>query len=109
MTLWKFVRTVLSNNDLASLVRTLKVANWGYSPRGRSYKALYLPPDELELLRQAAKDTGIGDYFESGIMVSLDRLDRRPLVALLLTCLPNLITAHAHFPQQGTVLAAVLK
>lgn len=49
MTLWKFVCTVRSNVHIASLVRSLNVANWGFYPRavaGRPPSQIQLPPDE---------------------------------------------------------------
>lgn len=116
MTLWKSLRTVLSNPYLASLVRTLNIGNWGFYPdayalehaRNSSVDDLHLPPDELELLRKAIREAEI-DRLESSIIRSLSERDLRPLIALLLTCLPNLPTIYAHVPQSDPILGAVLR
>jgi hypothetical protein len=46
---------------------------------------------------------------EPTIIDDLHKRDRRPLMALLLACLPNLTTVHAHAPPPDSVLGAVLE
>ena len=92
MTLWKYLRTMRRNPDLAAIVRTLNIGNWGsfdhaYTP-GRDSPP---PWDELELVIRAIHDAAIG-HLESSILKTLVKRDRRPLMALLLTSLPNLST-----------------
>ncbi|PLB46734.1 hypothetical protein P170DRAFT_428027 [Aspergillus steynii IBT 23096] len=109
MTLWNFLRTMRRNPNLATLVRTLHIGNWGFFDHAYTpCHDLQLPSDELELVRKAVHDAGIG-HLESSILESLPKRDRRPLMALLLTCLPNLSTVYAHVPRSDPVLYAVLE
>lgn len=63
MTLWKFLVTIRQSPNLAALVRTLNVGNWGFFPRPDSGKdvQLQLPDSELELIRIAIREAGISD------------------------------------------------
>ncbi|KAL2871339.1 uncharacterized protein BJX67DRAFT_377118 [Aspergillus lucknowensis] len=109
MTLWKFLITVLRDTTLAAQIRTLKVGNWGFFPEAATPGPdLQLPPDELDLVRGAIRDAGLG-HLEGSILQALPKRDRRPLMALLLTSLPNLRTVFAHVPRNDPVLGAVLE
>ncbi|KAL2828216.1 hypothetical protein BDW59DRAFT_159807 [Aspergillus cavernicola] len=108
MTLWKFMITVRRDPHLAAEVRTLRIGNWGFFPNApMPGPDLQLRPDEQELVRSAVHDAGLADLEES-IVSSLPKRDRRPLMALLLTSLPNLTTLLAHVPRSDPVLAAVI-
>lgn len=110
MTLWKFLVTVRHSPNLAALVRTLNVRDWGSFPRpdlGKDVQ-LQLPGTELELIRIAIREAGISDL-EDDIVRRLSEGNRRPLVALLLTSLPNLEVLDARVPRSDPVLGAVLK
>ena len=108
--LWTFLRTILSDTRLAALVRSLHIGNWGYYPYTRSGECeeLNLPRDEITLFREAISRAGI-KHLESSIIKDIRKRDRRPLMALLLTCLPNLTRIHAHIPQSDPVFSAVLR
>lgn len=110
MTLWKFLMTVLSNAHLAALVRTLNIGNWGFYPSAALKRGqdLQLPPEELKLVSNAIHNGGIQHLEASIVRESLPRRDRRPLMALLLTCLPNLSTVYAHVPSCDPVLGTVI-
>ena len=110
MTLLKFLVAIRHSPDLAALVRTLDVGNWGFFPRPDSGKdvQLELPDTELELIRIAIREAGISGL-EDDIVRSLSENDRRPLMALLLMSLPNPETLYAHVPRSDPVLGAVLK
>jgi hypothetical protein len=112
LTLWKFLRTVRSDPYLAALVRTLNIGNWGFYPNvlrdEPAVPDLELPQDEVDSARDVINEAGIS-HLEDGIVDSLPKRDRRPLMALLLTCLPNLNTVYAHVPRSDPVLEAVLK
>lgn len=69
---------------------------------------LQLPDTELELIRIAIREAGISDLGDD-IVRSLSERDHRPLMALLLTSLPNLEVLYAHVPRSDPVLGAVLK
>lgn len=109
MTLWRFLRTMCRNPNLASWVQTLRIANWGFFDHAYiSGQELELPSDELDLVKIAISDAGIG-HLESNILESLSKRDRRPLMAVLLTRLPNLSNVYAVVPQSDPVLYAVLE
>ncbi|KAK6828684.1 hypothetical protein RU639_003536 [Aspergillus parasiticus] len=92
--LWNFLRTILNDSRIAALIHSLHIGNWGYYPYARSgeWEELNIPQDEITLFREA-----------------INRRDRRPLMALLLTCLPNITRIYAHVPQPDPVLSAVLR
>lgn len=102
--------TVLSNAHLAALVRTLNIGNWGFYPSAALKRGqdLQLPPEELKLVSNAIHNGGIQHLEASIVRESLPRRDRRPLMALLLTCLPNLSTVYAHVPSCDPVLGTVI-
>ncbi|KAL3458681.1 hypothetical protein BJX64DRAFT_219060 [Aspergillus heterothallicus] len=108
-TLYKFLLTILRDPQLAQEVTTLRIGNWGCFP-GAAAPApdLQLPNDDLELIRAAIRYAGIG-HLQERIIESLERRDRRPLVALLLVSLPNLRSVWAHVPRKDPILGAVLK
>ncbi|KAL5339700.1 hypothetical protein BJX70DRAFT_362898 [Aspergillus crustosus] len=109
MTLWRFLTTVLRDPHLAAQVRTLRIGNWGLYPEvATPGPDLRLPAHDLELIRGAIHKVGIADM-EATIVDCLPKRDRRPLMALLLTCLPNLSAVFAHVPRSDPFLAAVLK
>ncbi|KAI9933961.1 hypothetical protein MW887_005033 [Aspergillus wentii] len=108
-TLWKFLRTVRQNPHLAARVQTLKIGNWGFYPKAAVQGGDFRPAaDEVELVRRAIHDAGIG-HLEQRIIESLAKKDRRSLMALLLASLPNLVTVHAHVPMSDPVLGEVLR
>ncbi|GAB1208537.1 hypothetical protein APSETT445_007288 [Aspergillus pseudonomiae] len=107
--LWNFLRTILNDSRLAVLVHSLHIGNWGYYPHARSveWEELNLPREEITLIREAINRVGI-KHLESNIIKDIRERDRRPLMALLLTCLPNLTRIYAHVPQSDPVLSAAL-
>lgn len=111
MGLWKFLRTIRQNPGLANLVCALHVGNWGFylPPQyGHIFEMQLSGDDDLEIIRTAIREAGI-DHLQDSIANSLAQGDRRPLMALLLTSLPNLEVMYAHIPRSDPVLAAVLE
>lgn len=110
LSLWKFLRTVISKPDIAALVRTLDVRNWGFHPGKTSETNCHieLPQKDLETVRHVVRKAGLHEL-EFDILSALHKTDRRPLMALLLTCLPNLTSICAHVPESDEVLSEVLK
>ncbi|KAE8379618.1 hypothetical protein BDV26DRAFT_280219 [Aspergillus bertholletiae] len=97
MSLWNFLRTILSNTHLASLVHSLHIGNWvHYPPYSDEWEELDFLQNEISLL-------------ESNIIEDIRKRDRRPLMALLLTCLPNITRIYTHVPQPDPVLHAILR
>ncbi|KAL2861835.1 hypothetical protein BJX68DRAFT_223369 [Aspergillus pseudodeflectus] len=109
--LWLFVRSMLGSPHLASTVRRVHIGNWGVNPfllleQAADYS---LSEDDMRLLRQAIDRINL-PHIQSDTMISEIRQgDRRPLMALLLASLPNLIAIHAHVPLNDPYLAAVLQ
>ncbi|KAE8149213.1 hypothetical protein BDV25DRAFT_156781 [Aspergillus avenaceus] len=116
MTLWMFLRTILRNPKVAALIRFLVIGNWGfytpamavYHPKYGDHQIIELPEEDLDLVRAAISEAGISSL-ESSIIQSLHRRDRRPLMALLLTRLPNLMCLEATVPPHDPVLGSVLQ
>jgi hypothetical protein len=110
LSLWNFLRTILGNTGIATLVRTLDIRNWGFHPGNISEANCHieLPQEDLEMVRRTIRKAGLHEL-ERDIIDALHKTDRRPLMALLLTCLPNLTSMYAHVPESDEVLSAVLK
>jgi hypothetical protein len=91
-------------------VRTLDIRNWYLHAQDHFEANLHtdLPREDLKLVRGAIHDAGMQEL-ESDIIEELHKTDRRPLMALLLICLPNLTIIYAHVPESDVVLAEVLK
>lgn len=105
--LWKFLRTILCNRRIANEVRTLQIRNWSFGfVHGRN--RVFFSEDDFELVRNAIYKAGI-QQLEWSFMEALRKTDPRPLMALLLTSLPNLTTLYAHLPETDIFLAEVLK
>ncbi|KAL2810802.1 hypothetical protein BJX63DRAFT_400946 [Aspergillus granulosus] len=121
VSLWKFVRTALSNRQLAEMVHTLNVGNWGFYPSLVQYDEvaacdkLELTNDDFDLMRKAIRaafcDCPNLEMLESKILdpQSLANRDRRPLIILLLICLPNISTIYMHLPWSTPLLQPVLE
>ncbi|RDW92949.1 uncharacterized protein DSM5745_00271 [Aspergillus mulundensis] len=121
--LWKFIRTVVTNPDLAARVQVLNIGNWGGSPAyylARHHelldqdRSLHLSPDDEEVAKMAIRRAGLTDELGSQILRAVfasdnDYRDRRPLVALLLCSLPRVSTVYAHVPETDPFLGGVLK
>lgn len=106
--LWNFLRTVLHNSQVVGQVRTLDVRNWAFHTDPPPNEDVCLSQEDFDLVRDAVRKAGIQEL-ESSIFEALRKADRRPLMALLLTSLPNLTTICAHVPEIDDFLAGVLK
>ncbi|KAK2596139.1 hypothetical protein QQS21_006416 [Conoideocrella luteorostrata] len=95
--LWRFVRTVISNPKLASLVRSLDVQYWGNPGEAAIRNAFEVSQEDVGLFQQACQKSGF-PISEQNIRKLLQKPDRRPFVALLLTQLPNVSVMHANMP-----------
>ncbi|CEN61010.1 hypothetical protein ASPCAL07679 [Aspergillus calidoustus] len=108
--LWLFLRTILSNRHLASLVRRVHIGNWGVNPYALlGHEADYsLHEDDISLTRQAIDQAKLIPI-ESTMISDIRQGDCRPLMALLLASLPNLLVIRAHVPRDDPYLTAVLQ
>ncbi|KAH6623894.1 hypothetical protein F5144DRAFT_584636 [Chaetomium tenue] len=105
--LWKFLRTVLTNKRIADGVHELNIQDWPLGlvhDRGR----LALSDDDFDLIRDAIRRTGLG-RLEDSALEALRKADPRPLMALLLASLPNLTTLYAHLPATDIFFAEILQ
>ena len=107
LSLWKFLRSVLTSRRIADGVHELDIRNWHL---GLVYKSgrLVLSDDDVDLIRDAFRMAGL-ERIESSALEALRKADPRPLMALLLACLPNLTTLYSHLPDEDMFLAAVLQ
>ncbi|KAL3453556.1 hypothetical protein BJX65DRAFT_302454 [Aspergillus insuetus] len=86
------------------------IGNWGFN----EYETLRhdfdytLETSDLDLTRAKIYTMGLQDREET-ILKDLARGDRRPIMALLLTSLPNVTTIDAHVPRSDPILGAVLR
>ncbi|KAF9892664.1 hypothetical protein FE257_001066 [Aspergillus nanangensis] len=106
--LWSFLLAVLRNPQLADLVRTLHIGNWGFNPYITLDEEFDHPLHDWDLVSQALHRAGLGSL-EPRIQQELSQGDRRPIMALLLTCLPNVTAINAHVPPSDPVLGIVLE
>lgn len=107
LSLWKFLRSVLTSRRIADAVHELDIRNWHL---GLVYKSgrLVFSDDDVDLIRNALRVAGL-ERIESSALEALQKADPRPLMALLLACLPNLTTLYAHLPDEDMFFAAVLQ
>ncbi|KAL3458144.1 hypothetical protein BJX64DRAFT_267123 [Aspergillus heterothallicus] len=124
--LWRFVRTILSRPRLAESVRALNVGNWGYYPDvlkadpAAADNVVTFSDEDVNLMRTGLRFALHGtpnlnvDALEAKILnpEALANRDCRPLVILLLICLPNLLILHMHLPEtdlMGHVFEEILR
>jgi hypothetical protein len=107
LSLWKFLRSILCNKQIAHQVRELNIRNWTF---GLVFKhgRLDLSEGDLDLARTAARMAGL-ETLETSILEGLRKADPRPLMALLITSLPNLTTLYAQLPETDIFLGQVLR
>ncbi|KAL4745510.1 hypothetical protein BDW72DRAFT_208147 [Aspergillus terricola var. indicus] len=123
--LWKFLRTVIENPSLALAVEVLNIGNWGVCPPfylDRNHELqdqdeqVQFALNDKETVKTAIQRAGmqgdIGSRIYNAIFADGNEYqsrDRRPLVALLLTCLPSASKVYAHIPASDPFLGAVLR
>ncbi|KAL2846175.1 hypothetical protein BJY01DRAFT_247348 [Aspergillus pseudoustus] len=113
--LWRFVRTILSRPRLAEHVRALNVGNWGFYPDvlkadpAAVDNFVTFSNEDVSLMRTRIRSALHGspniNALEAKILdvEALANRDCRPLVILLLICLPNLSTLYMHLPKTDLV------
>jgi hypothetical protein len=106
LSMWQFLRTVLTNKRIANAVTEVDIRDWTLGlvyRRGR----LALGAEDFNLIRSAMRDLGYDERWDSfEIKLEMDGLrkaDPTPLVALILASLPNLVKLCAHLPREGSV------
>lgn len=116
--LWRFVRTVLSNPRIARLVRVVSIGNFGFYPDVLAHDKrvrrdnVKFTKGEVEMMSRVLKSVFTsGDVLETKVLDPgvLRERDCRPLVALLLVCLSNIETVYLHLPEHFSVLRSVFE
>ncbi|OJJ05160.1 hypothetical protein ASPVEDRAFT_834435 [Aspergillus versicolor CBS 583.65] len=116
--LWRFVRTAISNPQIAQLVRAVSIGNFGFYPGVAAHDELVrgdnveFTQKEVELMSCALRSVFTsGDVLEAKVLDPgpLVERDSRPLVVLLLVCLSNLDTVYLHLPEHFSVLRSVFE
>ncbi|KAI9041322.1 uncharacterized protein KD926_006898 [Aspergillus affinis] len=124
-TLWKFFRTAVRNPELISTVKVLNIGNWGlcapiYLDKNRELQdqdeRLQFTVADEETVKIAFQRSGLLGDLASQISDAIfagrseyQSRDRRPLMALLLTCFPCVWKVYAHIPASDPFLGAVLQ
>ncbi|KAL2820396.1 hypothetical protein BJX63DRAFT_428224 [Aspergillus granulosus] len=109
--LWLFLRTILSDRYLSCLLRRVHIGNWGVNPYvllDQEADGYALDEDDISLVRRAVNQATL-THIEPDIISAIRQGDRRPLMALLLASVPNLMVIRAHVPLHDPYLAAVLQ
>jgi hypothetical protein len=105
--LWKFLRTIICNGGIAERVHELDIRNWTLAlVHGRS--RLVLSAADLELIRNSIHKMGL-QPIEISMLEAARNADPRPLIALLLINLRNLVTLYAHLPETDIFFTEVLR
>ena len=105
LSMWQFLRAVLTNKRIANAVTEVDFRDWTF---GLVYRhgRLALGAEDFNLIRRAMHDMGHDkrwDSFEVKLaMDGLRKADPTPLVALILASLPNLVKLRVHLPDEGT-------
>lgn len=121
--LWKFLRTVVTNPDLAATVQVLAIGNWGACPpfyfeRNRELQDIdeqfQFTSHDKEVVRLAIQHAGLsselGSLFMDAIFTKSNGYrDKRPLIALILTNLPHVSTVYACIPASDIFLGSILR
>jgi hypothetical protein len=105
--LWKFLRSVLCSSRIADQVQEADIRNWTFGlvhDRGR----LVLGDEDFNLVQGAIHTAGL-ERIEARVLQALPKADPRPLMALLLANLRNLITLHIDLPATDIFFAEVLQ
>jgi hypothetical protein len=107
MSLWKFLRTMLENERLVQYVRALDIQYWGLHLNSSDNDGPLMEED-IVAIHDAVRMAGM-QKLAPDIEEAILQNDRRPLMALLLTVLPNVISLHAQIPEKDPYLAEVLR
>lgn len=120
--LWKFLRTVVTNPDLAATVQVLAIGNWGACPpfyieRNRKLQKqdenCQFTSNDMEIVKTAIQRAGLtsklGSLFMDATFTKCNGYrDARPLMGLILTNLPEISTVYACIPASDLFLGSIL-
>lgn len=106
--LWSFVLTVLRNPKLAARVTTLHIGNWGLNHYMTFGEYFDHQLHGWDIICEALHRVGAGSLV-SRVYDDVSRGDRRPVMAVLLTALPNVTVVDAHIPPSDPVLVSTLE
>jgi hypothetical protein len=108
--LWKFLRTILSNRQIADTVREIRYQTLGLG--GERFNYAISPPvfslGDRDMTQNAIFKAGLG-HIKPDVINAINNADPKPLLALLLANLRNLRTLHACLPHTDMFLAGVVR
>lgn len=121
--LWKFLRTVATNPDVAAAVQVLAIGNWGACPpfyieRNRELQEqdekCRFTSDDVEIVKRAIQRAGLtselGSLFMDAVFTKNNgHRDARPLMGLILANLPEVSTIYACIPASDLFLGSILR
>lgn len=107
--LWKFLRTILSNSQIADTVLKIQYSLFRLGDvRDSDEAALTFSQDDRDMIRNAICTAGLA-HIKPDVINAINNADPRPLMALLLANLPNLRILHARLPRTDMFLAGVFR
>ncbi|EED15363.1 hypothetical protein TSTA_048070 [Talaromyces stipitatus ATCC 10500] len=108
--MWKFLRTILSNRQIADTVREIRYSSFELSGGRYSHssKRPTLSRGDYDMIQKAICRAGL-DHLKPYVIEAINNADPRPLLALLLANLRNLQTLHACLPDSDVILAEVFR
>lgn len=107
--LWKFLRTILSNSQIADTVLKIQYASFRLGDVRDSDKAsLTFSQDDRDMIRNAICTAGLA-HIKPDVINAINDADPRPLLALLLANLQNLQILRARLPHTDMFLAGVFR
>ncbi|KAI7977961.1 hypothetical protein EIK77_009501 [Talaromyces pinophilus] len=111
--LWKFLRTILSNSQIADTVREIRYSSYSLGTDLAFYaERPPRPPfslqDDRDMIRNAICTAGLA-HIKPDVINAINNADPRPLLALLLANLQNLQILRARIPHTDMFLAGVFR
>ncbi|KAF9890355.1 hypothetical protein FE257_006021 [Aspergillus nanangensis] len=107
--LWLFLRTLIEAPRLAAFVQTVDLLHSLKFTGARSYLLAALMCEEHDsTIKHAIQVTGLSSLGPEDILDTLRRDDRRPLVAMVLACLPNLDTLYLNVSDSDPYLQLII-
>lgn len=106
--LWKFLRTILSNSQIADTVLKIQYSSFRLGNVQNSKATPTLSQDDRDMIRNAICTAGLA-HIKPDVINAINNADPRPLLALLLANLKNLQILRARLPHTDMFLAGVFR
>ncbi|KAI9933556.1 hypothetical protein ASPWEDRAFT_43384 [Aspergillus wentii DTO 134E9] len=109
---WDFMRTIFTNPELASLVKTLDIRAWGCCDNHRDAKSTHLfefmSADDEDFLQECLVKAGFGGL-EAQALRFIANEDCAPIMALLAASMPNLRKLFVQVPKNDPFFGRLIK